>query len=382
VLFVVVVTTAVGMMGFEAASSLIPLWVRDLQISHGLAGLLSALWYAPGFVVSLPAGWLFDRYPWRRTLVPAWVLTVAGTALMAVASNVWILALGRLCFAIGMGVQMVGGPKLISIWFEGRTDIGFAMGIYAMSAPLGIFTSLNVLGPVGDAHGWRAILYVMTAVSAIGLLMLFAIPASAPSTGTPKQAKALQWHPFHLGLAAWLLGIGYFGYSMGTEGYLTYTAGYLQTRGYTLATASVLVGNYAYASLLLKPIFSLFLKRSNAGWFVVIASALAILSIALLLSGTVTPTKSAYVMGVSLALGMPALYALPPFLFGSEKSGEVFGLYQLLYSFGLFAIPLAGYAIDHAGGYSSAYLVMIAYCVLGPLCLLASRRQQAEVPKP
>jgi predicted MFS family arabinose efflux permease len=256
------------------------------------------------------------------------------------------------------------------------------MGIYAMSAPLGIFTSLNVLGPVGDAHGWRAILYVMTAVSAIGLLMLFAIPASAPSTGTPKQAKALQWHPFHLGLAAWLLGIGYFGYSMGTEGYLTYTAGYLQTRGYTLATASVLVGNYAYASLLLKPIFSLFLKRSNAGWFVVIASALAILSIALLLSGTVTPTKSAYVMGVSLALGMPALYALPPFLFGSEKSGEVFGLYQLLYSFGLFAIPLAGYAIDHAGGYSSAYLVMIAYCVLGPLCLLASRRQQAEVPKP
>ncbi len=29
-----------------------------------------------------------------------------------------------------------------------------------------------------------------------------------------------------------------------------------------------------------------------------------------------------------------------------------------------------GYAIDKAGGYTSGYLVMIAYCVLGLLCIL------------
>jgi MFS family permease len=375
VVFVVVVTTAVGMMGFGAAFPLITLWIRDLNISHTQAGILDGLWYAPGLLVSLPAGWRLDHQPWRRVIMPAWGFTIGGTALMAVAQNFWVLCVGRLLFAIGSAVHMVGGPKLISTWFEGRKDIGFAMGLYAMSAPIGIFAALKFLGAVGDARGWRPAMYVMTAVTVMGFLLLYAIPAAAPVTAAPKEQKPMAWNPW--GVTAWLLGIGYFGYSMGTEGYLTWTADYLVTRGYTLTTASAMVGNYAYASFILKPIFSFFLKRSNAAWFVVIASALAIVSVAMVLS-RYSPAIPAFVMGVSLALGMPALYALPPFLFGSEKSGEVFGLYQLLYSFGFAAQWLVGSAIDHAGGYPSGYMVMVLYCLLGPLCLVASRRQEGQ----
>ncbi len=42
----------------------------------------------------------------------------------------------------------------------------------------------------------------------------------------------------------------------------------------------------------------------------------------------------AALLGVSLALGMPALLALPSFLFPPERSGQCYGLYQTLYSLG------------------------------------------------
>ncbi|MGH7186286.1 MAG: hypothetical protein ACREIB_08450, partial [Pseudomonadota bacterium] len=45
---------------------------------------------------------------------------------------------------------------------------------------------------------------------------------------------------------------------------------------------------------------------------------------------------------------------------------------------GFFAQPLVGYAIDRAGGYTSGYLVMIAYCVLGLVCLLPFIRRRSE----
>jgi len=378
VVLLTVATTAIGMMGFASVFPLLNLWVRDLGISHTQGGLLSGFWYLPGMLVALPSGWLFDRYPARRILLLCWVFIVVGIAVMAGAPNFWTLCAGRLIFSTGMNAHMVGAPKLVSSWFAGRKEAGLAMGLYTMSFPIGVFSSLNVLGRIGADQGWRPAMYVMAGITAIGFLLLFLIPSAAPRVAAETDAPRARFQPLQLGWAVWVLSLGYFGYSVGTEAYLTFTPDYLAQRGYPLAAASATVGSYAWASFFLKPVFSSFLKRRNAPLFALAACVLAILSIALLLSGGMSPVVPSVVLGVSLALGMPSLYALPAFLFSQEKSGQVYGLYQLFYSLGFFAQPLVGYAIDRAGGYTSGYLVMIAYCLLGLVCLLPFIRHRSE----
>ena len=380
VVLLTVVTTAIGMMGFASVFPLLNLWVRDLGISHTQGGLLSGFWYLPGMLVALPSGWLFDRYRIQRILLLCWVFIVVGIAVMAVAPNFWMLCAGRLIFSTGMNAHMVGAPKLVSTWFEGRKEAGLVMGLYTMSFPIGVFSSLNVLGRIGNDHGWRPAMYALAGITMAGFLLLFLIPSASPRLAQA-DAVRVRFQPLQLGRAAWVLSLGYFGYSIGTEAYLTFTPDYLARHGYTLAAASATVGSYAWASFFLKPIFSSFLKRNNAPVFVLAASVLAILSIVLLLSAStsgMSPVVPSLVLGVSLALGMPSLYALPAFLVGHEKSGQVYGLYQLFYSLGFFAQPLVGYAIDKAGGYASGYLVMIAYCVLGLLCILPFIRRNSE----
>jgi len=370
VLIIIVSATAAGLMGFAAVFPLMNLWVRDLHISRTQAGALSGLWYLPGLLVALPAGWLFDRYRPPQVLRACWIFIMAGITIMALAPNFGVLCAGRLVFSIGMNAHLVGAPKLVSCWFEGRKELGFAMGLYAMSAPIGIFASLNALGRIGSAHGWRPAMCLLVGVLAVALALLFLLRSESSPSGQPAAASRMGLEPFQFGWPVWLLAVGYFGYCIGTEAYLTFTTDYLVQRGYGLATASAMVGNYAYASFILKPVFSAFLKRKNAAVFVSLASVLAILSIALLFDASISPNIPSLILGVSLALGMPALYALPAFLVGSQKSGHVYGLLQLFYSLGFFAQPLVGYAVDKSGRYSMGYTVIVADCLLGLMCML------------
>ena len=185
----------------------------------------------------------------------------------------------------------------------------------------------------------------------------------------------VHFRPLELGLGAWMLALAYFGYSIGTEGYLTFTPDLLVGRGYELARASSIVGSYALLALVLKPILSSFLRPTTAIPFVVVATGFALASVGLLfLSGT-SPLVSSGAMGVSLAFGMPALFALPTFLLGAERSGQGYGLYQLFYSLGFFAQPLVGLVADRSGGYGAGYVVVAGYCLLGLLVIVPTVRR-------
>ena len=379
VLTLTIAITAIGMMGFAAVFPLLNLWIKDLGITRAQGGLLSGLWYLPGIVVALPAGWAFDRYPARRVLGLCWVLIAAGTGVMAVAPSFWVLCAGRLLFSIGMNAHMIGAPKLIATWFAGRRELGFVMGLYTMAFTAGVFLSLNVLGSIGSSRGWRPAVYLLAGLSVAGGALIGLIPPRGPESSGPASAP-LRFRPFELGLGAWLLSLAYFGYSIGTEGYLTFSPDYLVQRGYELARASSLIGAYAILALILKPILSSFLRPRTAVPYVVMATLAAVASVALLLMPGIPPLASAGAMGVSLALGMPAFFALPTFLLSAERSGQGYGLYQLFYSLGFFAQPLVGLAVDRTGVYASGYGVIAAYALLGLLVALpVVRRMRAAV---
>jgi predicted MFS family arabinose efflux permease len=88
-LVLVVFGLTVCFMLWSVVFPLLPLWTHVFNISPTQEGLLAALFSLPGFFVSLPAGWLLDRYPSRYILGAAWLLAALGTLLMAMAPSFW-----------------------------------------------------------------------------------------------------------------------------------------------------------------------------------------------------------------------------------------------------------------------------------------------------
>lgn len=383
VLVLMIVVTSIGMMSFAAPFALLPVWIRELGLSKADGGLLSGLWYLPGIFISMPAGWAFDRLQPSRVMLSMWVLIALGMATMAAATSFTMLCLGRVLFSIGMNAHMVGAPKILGNWFAGRRELGFVMGMYTLGFTSGIYLSLNVLGRIGGTQGSAPAMRLMAILSVIGLALLAFVP-SGPQVGaiaavSPVSGVAVQRiRPWALGAGAWMLALAYFGYSIGTEAYLTFTPDFLVGRGLSVSVASAAVGSYALVAVILKPILSSLLTRDRAPWFTVAATAAAMVSVALLFAG-VPPRLSAAMMGVSLALGMPSLMALPNYLLPPSRAAQGYGLYQLLYSLGFFAQPIVGFAVDRTGTYAAGFAVIAGFTAIGFLVALPMVRRGTSI---
>lgn len=365
-LVLVLITTAIGIMIFAAPFPLLNLWVRDLDISRTQAGALTGLWYLAFALVALPSGWLADRISLRRLFLSLWALIVAGTALMGNAPGFWTLCLGRVIFSAGAVGHVVAAPKLLAAWFELRKEFGLIMGLFSMSMSAGVYASLFVLGRIGQRSGWRPALFLLIGLAILGFLMMFFIPAKPPESR--KESAGTGWLSLQLGMAAWVLAVAYAGYNIATEAYLTFTPDYLVGRGYSLAGASAIVGIYAWVAVSLKPFLSSFLRKKNAAIYLITASLIFTVSVVLLIFRGIPPAASATLFGVSMAIGMPALYALPPFMFGNERSGRVYGLCGFLYGVGFAVQPLIGLTVDKTGKYIAGYMIMCGlagFTVLG-----------------
>ena len=378
VLGLVLLTTAAGLMIFSAPFPLLTLWVRDLGISRTQAGALTGLWYLVSACASLPAGWLADRVRLRRLFLSLWALVVAGTALMAGASGFWMLCLGRVISSTGLTGHLVAGPKLLAVWFEGRKEFGLIMGFYSMSMTAGVYASLFVLGRIGQHSGWQAAMLLLVAFATVGLFIMLSVPSASPGSNE-RRASVASLPPSHR-MAAWMLGMVFAGYNVSTEAYLTFTSDYLVRCGYGLAAASAIVGIYAWVALGLKPFLSSFLRKNNAASYVVVASFLFILSVLLLITRIVPPAVSSSLFGISMAIGMPAFYALPPLMFGNAQSGYVYGLCSFLYGLGFVVQLLVGLAVDKTGSYTTGYGVISAVAgvaLVGALWLRRENHTQA-----
>lgn len=378
VLGLVLLTTAAGIMIFSAPFPLLTLWVRDLGISRTQAGALTGLWYLVSACASLPAGWLADRVRLRRLFLSLWALIVAGTALMAGASGFWMLCLGRVISSAGLTGHLVAGPKLLAVWFEGRKEFGLIMGFYSMSMTAGVYASLFVLGRIGQHSGWQRAMLLLVALATFGLFMMLSVPSASP--GSNKSGAAVASLPPSHRMAAWMLAVVFAGYNVSTEAYLTFTSDYLVRCGYGLAAASAIVGIYAWVALSLKPFLSSFLRKNNAASYVVVASFLFILSVLLLITRIVPPAVSSSLFGISMAIGMPAFYALPPLMFGNAQSGYVYGLCSFLYGLGFVVQLLVGLAVDKTGSYTTGYGLICAVAgiaLVGGLWLRRENHTQA-----
>lgn len=143
----------------------------------GTSGSLLAIPPLIGFLVVGPGGALIDRVGARRVLLATLVLVMAGEAVLAVASQVWIAALGLVLGGLGQGLAWPSSQTLVATVIpDGQRQRYFGVNFTLLNLGIGIGGIVG--GVLVDVHHlWTfQVIYLADAVSYLPALLLLLVP--------------------------------------------------------------------------------------------------------------------------------------------------------------------------------------------------------------
>lgn len=380
VLALMTLAHALGSAAALVAAPLTPFLLDALALTRTQVGLLVPAVYLGGVVISLPGGWMTERFGVRVPLVLALGLTGATVALGALASA--YAALLALLTAAGMGFGFLNPTtgKALHDWFPPR-ERGLAMGVKQAGLTLGGVASALSLPPVAAALGWRAALGAgagAALVAAVLVALLYRAPARAPVPDAPARPGLAELAPLlrRPGVRI-VLGCG-LALGVAQSSVLAYLVLYArETYGLTaveaarmlaLAHLGGVVGRLGWGAASDR----LFAGRRRPG-LAISAGIGAVAFVAFALDGAVPAWGRALVSVVAGAgaFGWVGLYfALMAELGGARQAGLVTGLGVVFAWGGVLVGPaLFGLAVDATGSYRAPWLALAALSLAVALVL-------------
>ncbi|MGH8668809.1 MAG: MFS transporter, partial [Burkholderiales bacterium] len=166
---------------FQSMASVAPMVSGELGLDQVATGTLIGLYWASGVLVSLPGGWLGQRFGDKHAALAGGVLVVAGGLLCAFGESYAALAAGRVIAGLGGIVMNIMSVKMVTDWFAGR-ELGFSLGVLFGTFPLGIALGLAVQAPLAAAAGWPVTMLttaVLGAVVVAAIGLIYRAPAEA-----------------------------------------------------------------------------------------------------------------------------------------------------------------------------------------------------------
>jgi MFS transporter, DHA1 family, multidrug resistance protein len=173
-LFIFTAATLVDAGFFGQMISFTPLHLEALGLNEGevtyYTGLLASLTWAVGIPFLPLWGALADRYSRQPVIARSFLAFLVAGALMFVARDLWLFALGRamMTFALGnSGLMMTTLSERVP-----KHRMGLAFGIMNSAAPIGFFAGPLAGGPVVDAWGLRTLIAINMALIALVMVGL------------------------------------------------------------------------------------------------------------------------------------------------------------------------------------------------------------------
>ena len=167
-----VLTCALGLLAQTATNTVIPTIADEFGIGLGLAQWLATIYLlSSGIVIPIAAYWSHKMHMRSHALIGMAVLC-AGSLVDYVAPSIWIMLLGRVMQAFGVGVVM---PLMTTVavtrFPPGRRAT--AMGIAGIA--LGVCPNLGptVCGALDGMWGWRSFFLIMAGLSALLFALMF-----------------------------------------------------------------------------------------------------------------------------------------------------------------------------------------------------------------
>jgi MFS family permease len=169
--------------------------MNEFAIGATELGNLSAFYFYSYVAMQIPTGILADRWGPRRLLTAGAAVAAIGTALFAVATDLWWANAGRLLIGASVAVAFVSMLKLATHWFAPR-QFALASGLALLFGVVGGVFAGVPLGMLIEAWGWRPLMgasAVITALLAVTIWLRVrddpqdvAYLSHAPATATGK----------------------------------------------------------------------------------------------------------------------------------------------------------------------------------------------------
>ncbi len=344
--------------------------VRDLRLSYTEMGFILGSWQLTYIVVSIIAGTVVDRWGVRKTLLAGTVVIGLSSALRYFPEG-FAGMLGAVClFGVGGSVISIGGPKAISIWFEGRGR-GTAIGIFLTGSWVGsIFalalTNSLVMPLVGNRWREAFLLFGLFTFLVASLWWFFA--RDAESSASPSDFNAIEvfGRLFRVRQVQIVMALGLLTFAS-LHGFTNWLPRILEVNAFSPARAGfaaslpLLIG---IPSMLVVPRLVPPRWRGPFLCFFSLGMLLALV-LAVTTSGSLQ-LAALLVFGIIISPFVPVLVLILMDIpeVGSTYMGAAGGMFYCVSEIGGFAGPLVmGVLVDITGGFLAGVLFLAVLCI-------------------
>jgi len=378
----------VGPLGIPAIA---PLIRQDLGLSMAQAGSFLSAYYVGTTLMSLPAGWMADRWGVLATMVLGQAVIATGLYAVAGTGSFSLLMIIMICAGMGYGMLNPTTAKAAIAWFP-RRQRATAVGLKQVGLPLGGAVGASIMPPLALWLGWRPTVAVpaslIAVLGALTWLLYRDPPAAADGGGTTVGAASLRSVLGNRDL--WLVSGATLIFAGVQTVWMSFLVLYLtEVLRVSLVNASRYLVMAQVMGMAGRVIFGMLSDRLFGGRrrIVLVIAGVGSTVCSLVMAGT-GPGTSAWVLApLALAFGFFGIgwngvqHTLMAELVGPRGAGTAIGLGLAISSFGVtICPPIFGLAAERLGGFGVPWaglgLVMAA-----TLCLLIPVREgRMETP--
>ncbi|HKX02037.1 MAG TPA: MFS transporter, partial [Methylomirabilota bacterium] len=187
--------------------SIAPLIREGLGLSVTQAGSFLSAYYIGPVLMSLPAGWLADRWGVRGAMILGQALIAVGLGAVAMAPSFSFIVVILVLAGAGYGVLNPTTTKAGMAWFPPRQR-ATVVGLKQVGLPFGGALGALMMPPVALAFGWRTAVALAAAVVGGLAILTWALYRDLPEPEAKGPAPA---HPRFWTVMAnrdlWLVGV-------------------------------------------------------------------------------------------------------------------------------------------------------------------------------
>jgi sugar phosphate permease len=365
--------------------SIAPLIRESLDLSVTQAGSFLSAYYIGPVLMSLPAGWLADRWGVRGAMVLGQALIAIGLGAVAVAPSFSFMITIMVLAGAGYGVLNPTTTKAGMAWFPPRQR-ATVVGLKQVGLPFGGAVGALVIPPLALAFGWRtAVAFAAAVVGALALLtwaLYRDLPE--PEAGTPAPARTGFWAVMR-NRDLWLVGVSTLIFAGVQTVFLSFLVLYLRdVVQITLVVAAKYLVAAQCGGVAGRIGFGLLSDRLFGGRRRIVLTIAGVGSIAcaLLLSTAAPGAGPALLVPLAAGIGFFGVgwngvqHTLMAELAGPRAAGTAVGLGLAISSLGVTVWPpIFGLVVERVGGFGTAWVSLAASMVPGLLLLIPVRER-------
>ena len=365
--------------------SIAPLIREGLGLSVTQAGSFLSAYYIGPVLMSLPAGWLADRWGVRGAMILGQALIAIGLGAVVVAPSFSFIVVILMLAGAGYGVLNPTTTKAGMAWFPPRQR-ATVVGLKQVGLPFGGALGALIMPPVALAFGWRSAVGFAAAVVGALAVLTWALYRDLPEPETrgPVPARPRFWAVI-ANRDLWLVGVSTLIFAGVQTVFLAFLVLYLRD---VVHIALVVAAKYLVTAQVGGAIarigFGLLSDRLFGGRrrIVLAIAGLGSMACALALAATAPGTGPGLLVPLAVGIGVFGVgwngvqHTLMAELAGPRAAGTAVGLGLAISSLGVTVCPpIFGLVVERLGGFGAAWVALAAGMLVALLLLMPVRER-------